>query len=451
MKILLINIAVFFCLHASAQVYIAPSTHFVVVGNTQVTMQDVGLLSEGVVHAGNSTFRFSGTTDVNIGGSAPMLLNDFHLNKTSSAIVSILQDLSVSNQVIFEGGLLNLGVRNLDLGTTGSLVNESEVSRIYSTESGEVLARRTLNAPQQENPGALGAFITSSMNMGEVTIKRGHLSQTNGNGQGNSILRYYEIIPANNNDLSATLRLQYFDAELNSIQESSLIMWSSPGNNAWTNRGYTTRNLLSNFVELESIPEMMRFTLSSAASPLPVTGLHLTGRWENDRSELSWLTLTEYNNSHFNIQRRYSDQSYFTGVGRMNSSNIGGNSQTSTNYYYIDLAASNRGVIFYRLEQADLDGMVSYSNTISVNPGGVERFINYVAANVAINNTIQIAAGDMNLETMTVMVYDAAGRIYMHKQIAYLNQQIHMPQMARGVYYVKIRSGHHQFVTSFIK
>ncbi|RYG29015.1 MAG: hypothetical protein EOO01_38860, partial [Chitinophagaceae bacterium] len=199
MKILLINIAVFICLHASAQVYIAPSTHFVVVGNAQVTMQDVGLLSEGVVHAGNGTFRFSGTSDVNIGGSAPMLLNDFHLNKTSSAIVSILQNLSVSNRVIFEGGLLNLGVRNLDLGTTGSLVNESEVSRIYSNESGEVVARRTLNAPQQENPGALGAFITSSEDMGEVIIKRGHLSQTNGNGQGNSILRYYEIVPANNN------------------------------------------------------------------------------------------------------------------------------------------------------------------------------------------------------------------------------------------------------------
>ncbi len=435
-----------------AQFYVGPATHLVVEGNTNITVHDLSLLSEGSVEPGSGTFRFSGRDDTNIGGSTPMNLFNVNIAKSlQEAVVTILQNLKVTNNVEMSSGLLNLGVRTLDLGYTGQVLNEQENSRIYSNSSGEVVTRRILNAPSAENPGNLGLSISSSANLGEIVIRRGHLSQTNGNGQGNSILRYYEVNPANNNSLDATLRFQYFDAELNSIPESSLMMWSSPDNSAWTNRGYTMRDAAANFVELENISAMMRFTLSSAAAPLPVEGLNLTGRWENERSELRWTTLAEYNNSHFNVRRKYSNEQIFANIGRVNSYHVTGTSQIPSTYYFTDAASSARGSIFYQLEQADLDGQVSYSNTVSIDPTGSKKFINYVAGDMSMNNIIQIKTGDMNLETMTVIVYDAAGRVYMHRQVAYSNQQIHMPPMARGVYYVKIRSGQHQFVTSFIK
>jgi hypothetical protein len=44
------------------------------------------------------------------------------------------------------------------------------------------------------NPANLGIFITSDKNLGNVTIRRGHQSQPNISGSGNSILRYYDIL-----------------------------------------------------------------------------------------------------------------------------------------------------------------------------------------------------------------------------------------------------------------
>jgi hypothetical protein len=69
------------------------------------------------------------------------------------------------------------------------------------------------------NPGNLGAFITSAANVGVVTIRRGHVSQS-GAGLASSINRYYSITAENNTNLNATLRLKYFDAELNGQNRS---------------------------------------------------------------------------------------------------------------------------------------------------------------------------------------------------------------------------------------
>ena len=75
-------------------------------------------------------------------------------------------------------GCLNLNGFNADLGTTGRLDAENENSRITGTNGGEVFFSTELNAPAGANPGNLGAIITSTQNLGNVLIKRGHRSQT---------------------------------------------------------------------------------------------------------------------------------------------------------------------------------------------------------------------------------------------------------------------------------
>jgi hypothetical protein len=107
---------------------------------------------------------------------------------------------------------LNLNNKILDLGTTGSLIGESETSRAFTTDTGFI--QRSGNNPNGTNLGNLGAVITSSTNLGNTIIRRGHKVQTGISGSNNSIARYFDIIPVNNLALKATLRFYYFDAEL---------------------------------------------------------------------------------------------------------------------------------------------------------------------------------------------------------------------------------------------
>ncbi|MBB1283314.1 T9SS type A sorting domain-containing protein [Flavisolibacter sp. BT320] len=182
--------------------------------------------------------------------------------KTNAAKLTLEKGLSIVSAVDFNGGLLDLGNQAINLGSTGSLVNESESSRAYTTGTGYIQAQGLLNSPAAINLGNLGAVITSAANLGNTIIRRGHAAQTGMNSiSGNSIHRYYDITPANNTTLKATLWFHYFDAERSGISESSLQLWKSI-NASWATLGYTTRDLVNNYVEKKSITSFSRMTLS---------------------------------------------------------------------------------------------------------------------------------------------------------------------------------------------
>src|SRR5207253_1829511 len=116
------------------------------------------------------------------------------LAKTGFATFNLQSNLSVVTKVNFSGGLLNLNNNILDLGTTGIFTSESEISRAFTTGTGYIQATGILNNPSSANLGNLGAVITSTTNLGNTIIRRGHKPQTV-SGTNNSIQRYYDIIP----------------------------------------------------------------------------------------------------------------------------------------------------------------------------------------------------------------------------------------------------------------
>jgi hypothetical protein len=147
------------------------------------------------------------------------------------------------------------------------LQDETESSRVIGPNGGEVQITKTLNAPSAVNAGNLGAVITSSVNLGTVTIKRLHKT-ANESGSG-KVKRFYEITPATNNGLNATLRLHYFDGELNGVSESTLaILQRLSPNASWTQFGYSTRNSSSNYVEKSGVGSLYQYALAPAAASL---------------------------------------------------------------------------------------------------------------------------------------------------------------------------------------
>ena len=212
----------------SAQLVITPGAQFSIAGFLPVTLQNTDLVNNGNFTTGNSVIRFAGNAASSISGSQPIQFNELDINKTGNNSVLLQRTIGVTQRVLLSSGFLHLNGFNVDLGTTGHLDGEQENARIIGPSGGEVLFNVNLNSPTGSNPANLGVFITSGRDLGNVIIRRGHQSQTNSAGLGNSILRYYDIIPANNTNPDATLRVRYFDGELNGLSENSLVFFRKP-------------------------------------------------------------------------------------------------------------------------------------------------------------------------------------------------------------------------------
>src|SRR5687767_3397423 len=104
------------------------------------------------------------------------------------------------------------------------------------------------------------------------------------------------------------------------------------------------------------------FTFGATLVVLPVKLLSFTGAWSVNDAVVKWVTSTETNNHHFEIQRGFDGQN-FTTIGNIPGA---GNSTMERNYSFTDPNARSlsSNVIYYRLRQVDMDNKYSYSGVI---------------------------------------------------------------------------------------
>jgi hypothetical protein len=266
------------CLHTgkvSAQGYFKTETGISVVtaGNVTMNLNNAHFVNDGTFQQtpGSSTVQFSGSMPVSVSGAHLPVFDYMAVAKSGMAALSLQRDIHVGSKIIFISGFLDLNNHNIILLNDAELTDENETSRIMGTTGGYVEKMQTLNAPSSVNPGKLGVVITSAQNLGTTLIRRGHQSQVNSSGDGRSILRYYDIIPFNNSSLNATLRFQYFNAELNSLNESSLVLFRHDG--SWSNEGFTVRDISANYIEKSGISSFSRWTASVCEAQLVPTPL----------------------------------------------------------------------------------------------------------------------------------------------------------------------------------
>ena len=244
-----IAVAVVFNAIGQANLNISPGTNLVTTNGTVINLQNTDLVTNGTLNqqAGQGKFLFSGTTNNSILGTVAPTFDVLEVNK-SSGLLSLGQNINVGTSANFISGNIDVSNYILMLQPTAVLSGESNTGRLLSSGTGTASITTTLNAPSAANPGNLGAVLTSSQNLGITVIKRGFASQVNGSGHGSSILRYYDITPTNDNNLNATLRINYFDNELNGLDKTQFVMWKSVDNLSWSNQGYTTRDATADYV-----------------------------------------------------------------------------------------------------------------------------------------------------------------------------------------------------------
>ena len=114
----------------------------------------------------------------------------------------------------------------------------------------------------------------------------------------------------------------------------------------WIATEYNNQNSPSTFYSVSS--------QQNATNPLPVDLISFIAiPTTNHTAQLNWMTASEINNSHFEIERSY-DGRDFEMIDQVSGN---GNSQHQIDYSYTDASVSKlENTVFYRLKQVDFDG-----------------------------------------------------------------------------------------------
>jgi archaellum component FlaG (FlaF/FlaG flagellin family) len=418
------------------QLYVSPGAEVKMTGNALLTLQDMNLVNDGTFNQTEGTIRFTGNANTSISGNNVIRFYNIQLAKSTGNIVSLQRIISADNEINFAGGNMDLNGFHLLLSSTALLIGENNNSRITSTADGYVEITNTLNNPSALNPGNLGAVFTAAANMGSTRIRRGHKSQVNGNGIGNSILRYYDILPANNSTLNATLQFHYFDGELNSLDENSVMLWKSMNNATWTNEGVSSRNTITNFVEKTGISSFSRLTLSSLNNPLPVLFTLFNGKCEGNGILISWRTAQEMNSSHFNVERS-NDGNNWAAITTLAAA---GSSTMEKSYSFTDNNPGSQN--YYRIAQYDIDGKIQYTGTLKMSCTATDVFRvwpNPVTESLFVNITTSRPA------RVTIKIYDSRGALIKAQQSNLLPGNNQVPVTMKN-----LSAGAYQLITEWV-
>ncbi len=280
-----------------------------------------------------------------------------HFIVSSIASPSLSSGITVNGNLVLESNV-NLNGQIVNLGNEGYLVEDQ--GHFYGA-SGYLTITKSLNNISCENVAGLGAEITTTADMGSTTIIRYHSVITGVNSGDESISRWYDISPANNSGLNATLVFHYEDTELNGNTEVDLMLQKSEDSGVtWIAEGGVV-NCSSNCISLSGISSFSRWTAIKSGGVLPVELMYFSAHCVDDNDVLlRWETALEHNNMRFEVQVS-DDAKTFETVGV-----VSGAGTSLSNQYYEFRCKRISNASYYRLKQVDFDGGFSFSHVTNL-------------------------------------------------------------------------------------
>jgi type IX secretion system substrate protein len=352
------------------------------------------------------------------------------VNTSYSVIFQGFGTVTITNELNMLSGNLDLNGNVIELTDNGTITGESAASYILSSDVGGFVKKTVdLNAPTSENPGNIGVSITSSANLGSTTIQRGYEVQ-DVNGEV-SIVRYYDISPANNSGLDATVRFSYFDHELNGNVENDLIPFRYNGT-TWDDYPVTANDVTANWVETNGVDAFSIWTLANSSSILPVELIHFSAVKNADEVLLRWQTATELNNEGFEVEHSTDGRNWdYLGFVMGNGTSI-----QQHDYNFTHKSPAN-GVNYYRLLQVDFDGQSEYSDIRTVTFDDWDRAVKVFPNPATTDANIQLPA---EYQQALLLVSDLSGRTVFEQRLesGSPNYTLDVTSWQSGMYLVQV-------------
>lgn len=357
-----------------------------------------------------------------------MTISNLVINNPNDA--RLTGELHIQESLKMTTGLLDLSGSDLILAESAKLIEWEEgntSSRIYGC-SGVIRTFRHLNRPSGSIAG-MGLEISSNSDLGLTRIERGH-SELNGTDESKSIMRWFNIVPANNTNLDATIVFHYFVSELNVYGENDNFSLFKKKNNE-TDWIWIPSELdaLNQVLTAQNVDEFSIWTAGSTDNPLPIVLLSFDATPVKSGVELKWVTAAEINNDYFTIERS-NDGIHFEPIAMVD----GAGTTSQSKSYQLKDHNPVKGISYYRLKQTDFNGSFEYSRSVSVyKQDYLTTSINVYPNPSNGNFTIQYGGE----RSMYYQVVDMQGRVvYSDHATPGITNRVSLTHLPKGVYTV---------------
>ncbi len=385
-------------------------------------------VDEDFFQANESTVTFnSDDARQSIGGSGKTNFYNLTINNTATENpgVNLEQNIGVSSSLTMTAGDLDLKNSEIDLGSTGEIIDESETTPIKvsipASHIGTII--RTANIDNTEsftNPGNIGVGLKPTADLGNVTIIRGHgvLPGTGSYTANSSIVRYFDITPANN-DIETEMKFYFWGTELNGHNKSELIAYrylEEIEPYYWTPLTDAMDAGTNNFVDFTT-PGFSKFTLGSKDNPLPVELLYFTASWKDGEYkavELEWETASEMNSDYYIIQRSDDHIRTWKDIKTVNAAGFSNEVIYYSELDYNPPIIDNKSFIYYRLKQVDFNNTYDYSDIVALE-GPEFNIETGLYPNPAVFFLVLNIDTDIEFNSI-IQVIDISGKVVLHKR-----------------------------------
>jgi hypothetical protein len=392
------------------------------------------LINHGSIVPGTATIKMTGaglTDSIMCDG----LTNTFYnltIDKSSGNQVQMNSDINIINQINLINKDLNLNNHVLNLGTTGVLVNEGSGHRVYcDCASGYIERTATIGSNVTSNPGNLGlTFNTTGNQLGTTIIRRRHsragsVGISNLSGSTPGVYRIYDVTPQFNGSdytgganpgLNLNLEFTYLDEEIGpeiSSQENDFGIFKSTNLGLSWNAQFGTVNSSTNVVQLSNFDAFSWITVGpNVNTALPIELVSFQASCEESGTRIKWVTASEYNTSHFEVEKSRDGENWQPITLQM----AAGNSNIELTYAITDNEI-NSDQVYYRLKQFDNDGVWETFGPISIDCDYNFSSSFYTFPNPGEANFDLFFDASEKSEGASLILFDTDGRIINNKTL----------------------------------
>jgi hypothetical protein len=387
----------------------------------------------------------------------------YNLEINNANGVSILDNTRVSNQLIFNNGLINTSSfeMNITSNNSSSVTGQSLASYLngnlrrsigsngiyhfpLGTATNYELA--TLDINSQSGITNILGFFTSGLPSTMPSASTCTIISTPINNMLNA--GYWTLTPdaytSANYDITLNLR-GYSNAPALATQTGVIKRTnsSSPwlGTNLVGNNGThtnTTQSYSSGtaIAKRSSVTSFSDFGIGFGANVLPIqlTTFEVSLANTND-AQLHWSTSSELNNNYFAIEKSL-DALNFDSIGMI----IGNGTSIVEHDYYFDDKNVKNGTIYYRIKQVDFDGTYSYSYIRSIEIVSTASSVVSIYPNPT-HDIIEISISNkIERVNNTISVFDISGRKIISFSTTNDISRIDLSQYASGAYFLVLNN-----------
>ncbi|HVY75553.1 MAG TPA: T9SS type A sorting domain-containing protein [Puia sp.] len=427
--------------------------------STSATMELDGdaAFTGGSFAANNGLVKFGGAAAQAISGTIPAFYNLEFQNSGSG--VTLMNTVSVTAGLTMMQGNINLNGNAFILGssasgtgtlfyTSGSMYGAGSFTRWFNTTAiadGSTAGLFPMGTATEDRPFYISDPLAPASSSGTITVSyadavtntilpgyydgifpivvRKNLYWTLSTGNGLSGGTYNLDargsglgIVGNVNDLRITLA--------NGVAGSPGGNSGSVGDPQINRTGLTMSNLNNSFYVA---------SVNITSSPLPVTFLSFSALPAGNQVVLTWSTTSEINNSHFIVQRS-KDAEHWENMKDIPGVN---NNETIQSYSTNDLSPYRHNN-YYRLEQVDMDGRQTYSETRKVDMEGQLPVVSvYPNPTTGLLTILFSREGSYEINFFTSSG-QAVGRNFSGQGN---RVQLNISGMAPGIYFLHLRQG----------